>query len=419
MGKTTSEKIFSQASGRDAYARDVVIAKIDSAMAHDGTALLAIEAFEEMGGKKLWDPRQVFLVLDHVAPSATENFSMVHKRMREFAHIHGANFFEVGSGNCHQLMVESGFVQPGAVAVGADSHTCTYGGLGAFATGIGSTEMAAVFLSGKLWFKVPETVSVTFEGSLPHMVTAKDVILGTIGEIGADGATYQAIEFQGLTIKQMSIDGRLTLCNMAVEMGAKTGIVEPDRKTIEYLANMRLEAEKTLVSDKDAEYSRRFEFDASRLEPQVSCPHYVDNVRPVGAVEGVRVDQVFLGTCTNGRLEDLRLAAAILKDEKVEKGVRMIVVPASRSIYLRAMKEGLIEVFLNSGCVVCNPGCGPCVGAHQGLLAPGEVCASTSNRNFRGRMGSMDAEIYLVSPATAAATAIKGEITDPRRLQIK
>jgi homoaconitate hydratase family protein len=414
LGKTISEKILSKASGKEVYAGDIVVAEVHGAMAHDGTALLAIEAFEEMGGEKLWNPSRVFLVLDHVAPSATEAFSKVHKRMRDFALEHRANFHEVGSGVCHQLMVESGYVQPGRVIVGADSHTCTYGALGAFATGIGSTEMAAVFLSGKLWFKVPETMRVIWEGSLPYMVTPKDVILKTIGTVKADGATYQAIEFRGATVDEMSVEGRLTLCNMAVEMGAKTGIVEPDRKTVEYLHSQGVRPEKPIVGDHDAQYAQTLTFDASELEPQVACPHYVDNVKPVTDVEGVLVNQVFLGSCTNGRMEDLRLAAGILKGRRVAKGVRLIVIPASRKVYLQALKEGLIEVFVKSGGMVCNPGCGPCVGAHQGILAPGEVCVSTSNRNFRGRMGCMDAEIYLVSPATAAATAINGAITDPR-----
>jgi len=417
LGKTISEKILSRASGKDAYAGDIVVAEVNAAMAHDGTALLAIEAFEEMRGEKLWNPSRVFLVLDHVAPSATEAFSKVHKRIRDFAFEHGANFYEVGSGVCHQLMVESGYVQSGRVIVGADSHTCTYGALGAFATGIGSTEMAAVFLSGKLWFKVPETMRVIWEGSLPYMVTPKDVILKTIGTVKADGATYQTIEFRGPAVDEMSVEGRLTLCNMAVEMGAKTGIVEPDRKTVEYLHSQAVRPEKPTIGDHDAQYAQTLTFDASELEPQVACPHYVDNVKPVTDVEGVLVNQVFLGSCTNGRMEDLRLAAGILKGKKVAKGVRMIVIPASRKVYLQALKEGLIEVFVESGGMVCNPGCGPCVGAHQGILAPGEVCVSTSNRNFRGRMGCMDAEIYLVSPATAAATAINGAITDPRGLK--
>ena len=414
VGKTISEKIFSAASGRDVWAGDLVVAEVSSAMAHDGTALLAIEAFEEMGGTKVWNPSRVALFLDHVAPSSNETFSKVHKRMRRFAFKHGISLYEVGSGVCHQLMIEEGYVRPGELVVGADSHTCTYGALGAFATGIGSTEMAAVFLSGRLWFKVPETLKVEIEGSLPPFVTPKDVALRVIGEVGADGATYQAVEFHGSTIEEMSVEGRLTLCNMAVEMGAKTGIINPDEKTYSYLAQLGLNPGRGFSSDPDAQYAKTLEFDVSSLEPQVACPHAVDNVKPVSEVEGTPVDQVFLGSCTNGRIEDLRLAAKILEGKVVKRGLRMIVTPASRRVYLQALREGLIETFVKAGCAVCNPGCGPCVGAHQGVLAPGEVCLSTSNRNFKGRMGCTDAEIYLASPATAAATAITGRITDPR-----
>ncbi len=416
MGKTISEKIFSQASKTDAQAGDLVIASVDGAMSHDGTALLAIEAFQGMGGTNLWDPSRVVLVVDHVAPSATEAFSKVHKTMREFAAKYGANFFEVGSGVCHQLMIESGHAYPGSLVVGSDSHTCTYGAVGAFATGIGSTEMAAVFLSGKLWFKVPETMKISVEGTLPPMVFPKDVILKTCGVVGADGATYKAIEFCGSAVQSMSVEGRLTLCNMAVEMGAKAGIVEPDQKTLNYLAALGHKPAEGYKSDDDAKFSETLRLDASSLEPQISCPHNVDNVKPVKELEGKEVNQVFLGSCTNGRLEDLSVAAEILKGKKLAKGVRMIVTPASKRVYLQALGAGLIETFLNAGCAVCNPGCGPCAGAHQGILAPGEICVSTSNRNFRGRMGSVDAGIYLVSPATAAATAIEGRITDPRRL---
>jgi len=415
MGKTISEKIFSRASGKDVYAGDLVIAGVDGAMAHDGTALLAIKAFRDMGGEKLWDPSRVVLVIDHVAPSATEAFSKVHKLMREFAFSQGTHFYDVGSGICHQLMIESGHAYPGSLVVGSDSHTCTYGAVGAFATGIGSTEIAAVFLSGKLWFKVPETMKIEIEGDLQPMVLPKDVILKIVGTVKADGATYQAIEFHGSTVKAMNVEGRLTLCNMAVEMGAKTGIIEPDAETLSYLTALGLKPVGGFKSDGDAEFSRNLSLDVSDIEPQVSCPHIVDNVKPITEVEGIEVNQVFLGSCTNGRLDDLRVAAEILKGKKVKREVRMIVIPVSRRVYFQALKEGLIEIFLKAGCAVCNPGCGPCAGAHEGVLAPGEVCVSTSNRNFRGRMGSMDAEIYLVSPATAAVTAIEGKITDPRR----
>jgi 3-isopropylmalate/(R)-2-methylmalate dehydratase large subunit len=416
MGKTISEKILSHASGKDAYAGDLVIANIDGAMTHDSMVKLVIEAFQEMGGKKLWDPSRVAFVIDHVAPSPNESFSAVHKMMRQFALKAGVNFYEVGSGVCHQLMVESSLAFPGGLLVGTDSHTCTYGAVGAFATGIGSTEMAAVFLSGKLWFKVPEAFRVVVDGELPPMVFPKDVILKIVGQVKADGATYKAIEYQGSTVKAMDVEGMLTLTNMAVEMGAKTGLVAPDTKTASYISSLGHKPRKGFVSDEDSQYSEELKLNVSNLEPQVACPHTVDNVKPITAAEGKEVNQVFLGSCTNGRLSDLRVAAEILKGKKVKKGVRMIVVPASRTVYLQALKEGLIEVFLNAGCAVCNPGCGPCAGGHQGILAAGEVCISTSNRNFKARMGSAESEIYLASPATAAATAIEGKITDPRRL---
>ena len=412
--KTITEKILSSASGKDVYAGDIVIAQVDAAMAHDGTALLVIQAFKEMGDQNVWDPSKIAFFIDHVAPSSNENFSKVHKKMRSFASKHKFKFYEIGSGVCHQLMVEEGFAKPGCLIVGADSHTCTYGALGAFATGIGSTEMAAVFLSGKLWFKVPESFKIIVEGNLPPNVTPKDAILKIIGKIGADGATYKAVEFQGSTIDAMSIEGRLTLCNMTVEMGAKTGIINPDDKTYSYLERLGIKCLSGFISDPHAEYEYTLEFDVSDLEPQIACPHTVDNVKPVSEVEGVPINQVFLGSCTNGRIEDLRIAARILKGKRINEGLRMIVVPASRRVYLEALREGLIEIFLKAGCTICNPGCGPCVGAHQGVLAPGEVCLSTSNRNFKGRMGCMDAEIYLSSPATAAASALTGEITDPR-----
>ncbi|MCW4021472.1 MAG: 3-isopropylmalate dehydratase large subunit [Candidatus Bathyarchaeota archaeon] len=416
MGKTISEKIFSRASGSDAYAGDLVIASVDAAMMHDGMGLLVIKAFKEMRGERLWNPSRVAVVIDHVAPSANEAFSNVHKMMREFGLRHGASFYEVGSGVCHQLMIESGLVFPAGLVVGSDSHTCTYGAIGAFATGIGSTEMAAVFLSGKIWFKVPETVKIVIEGDLPPMVFPKDVILKVVGTVTADGATYKAVEFQGSTVRAMDVEGRLTLSNMAVEMGAKTGLIEPDDKTTGYLASLGHQPQEGFKSDGDAEFSEAFTLNVSGLEPQVACPHTVDNIKPVAELEGMEVNQVFLGSCTNGRVYDLRIVAEILKGKKVKKGVRMIVTPASRRVYVQALKEGLIEVFLDAGCAVCNPGCGPCAGGHQGILAPGEVCVSTSNRNFRARMGSVDSEIYLVSPATAAVTAVEGRLTDPRRV---
>jgi 3-isopropylmalate/(R)-2-methylmalate dehydratase large subunit len=416
MGMTITEKILSKASGSKVSPGDIVVADIDVAMAHDGTAPLTINAFQEMGGEKVWDPKKIILIIDHVVPSASEGTSELHGMMREFATKQKLKHFYYGEGVCHQLLPERGHVKPGALIVGADSHTCTHGALGAFSTGIGSTEMAAVLVSGKLWFKVPETLKFNVEGNLPAGVLPKDVALHIVGEMKSSGATYKAVEFSGPTVKDMSVAGRMTLCNMAVEMGAKTGIVEPDSKVVNYLKN-RVEGEVELTTnDRGAEYEETLEFEVGSLEPQVACPHLVDNVKPVSEVGKIEVNQVFLGSCTNGRLEDLESAGAVLKGKRIAPGTRMIVTPASKEIYKKALQKGLINIFMEAGCTVCNPGCGPCAGAHQGILAPGEVCISTSNRNFLGRMGSPEAEIYLASPLTAAASAVTGRITDPRTI---
>ena len=413
MGKTISEKILSHASGRDVYAGDIVVASIDAAMMHDGMGQLVMDAFREMGGKSLWDATRVAVVIDHVAPSAYESFSKVHKAMREFAFKHNTRFYEVGSGVCHQLMIESGLVFPGGLVVGSDSHTCTYGALGAFATGIGSTEMAAVFATGEIWLRVPSTIRINATGSFKKHVTPKDLILYVIGKIGAAGATYKAVEFMGSTLSQISISGRMTLCNMTVEMGAKTGLINPDEETFNYVKSRARRPFRALKSDPDAKYEKTLEVDVDRLEPQIACPHSVDNVKPVKSVEGTEINQAFLGSCTNGRLEDLKAAAEILKGKKISRGVRMIVTPASQEVYLQALKNGFLEIFVKAGALVTNPTCGACFGGHMGLLAPGEVCVSSSNRNFVGRMGSPEAEIYLASPVTVAASALAGKIVDP------
>ncbi|MEM1658734.1 MAG: 3-isopropylmalate dehydratase large subunit [Candidatus Jordarchaeales archaeon] len=414
MGKTLAEKILSLASGTDAYQGDIVVANVDFAMAQDGTAPLAIEAFKSMGVEKVWDPSRIALVIDHNAPSPNEGVSKLHKLMREWATSQGVILYDIGEGVCHQVMVERGHVKPGRVVLGADSHTCTYGALGALATGIGSTEMAAVFASGQLWLRVPETFLVIVEGKLPNGVYAKDIVLSVIGKVGADGATYMAVEYTGSTIKELSLDGRLTLCNMAVEMGGKTGLVAPDEKVVSFLKERGITGGyELLASDEDADFAEKLELDAEDLVPVVACPHSVDNVKSVEEVEGTPVSQVFIGTCTNGRIEDLRIAARVMKGRKVR--VRTIIVPASREIYLKALREGLIEAFVEAGATVCNPGCGPCVGTHQGIPSPGDVVISTANRNFKGRMGCDDAEIYLASPHTAALAAVTGEIRDPRR----
>jgi 3-isopropylmalate/(R)-2-methylmalate dehydratase large subunit len=315
------------------------------------------------------------------------------------------------------VMPEKGHVRPGELIVGADSHTCTYGAFGAFATGIGSTEMAAVFVTGNLWFKVPEVIKLNVTGRFQNFVTPKDLILNIIGQIKADGAIYNGIEFAGPTIGNMSVDGRMVLCNMAVEMGAKTGIIESDETTLNYVKSRTEEPFKPVKSDSDTAYKGVLDTDVTDLEPQVSCPHSVDNVKLISEVNKVEIDQAFIGSCTNGRLEDLRLAAKLLEGRKASKRVRLLVVPASQEVYLEALQEGLIQTFLEAGAIMCNPTCGPCLGGHLGLLAPGETCISSSNRNFLGRMGSQKAYVYLASPATVAASALTGKITDPRLLK--
>lgn len=413
------EKILAKASGRDEVAPgEVVEASIDVAMVHDLTGPLTIESFRKIGVEKVWDNQRIVIVLDHIVPASSVRAAELHAMLREFAKEQKIeNFYDVGQGGvCHQVMPEKGHVRPGELIVGADSHTCTYGALGAFATGIGSTEMAAVFATGTLWFRVPRVIRVHVRGKFQEFVTPKDLILHVIGQMGVDGAIYDGLEFAGPAVRGMSIDGRMTLCNMSVEMGAKTGIVEPDETTLSYVRSRTDKPFEPLKSDVDAFYKKVLDVDVADMEPQVSYPHSVDNVKPVTEVDGVEVNQAFLGSCTNGRLEDLRLAAKIMRGRKVEKGVRMLVTPASQEVYLQALKEGLIETFVEAGAYVCNPTCGACIGGHLGLLAPEEVCISSSNRNFVGRMGSPKAQIYLASPTTVAASAVTGKITDPRAL---
>lgn len=411
MDKTIAEKIFSEKSGKDVYAGDIVIAKIDQIALQDGTAPLAIRQLENLGvGVKA--ARITHFFIDHAAPSPRKELSNDHKLIREFASKIGADFNPPGEGIIHQVMVEK-HVKPGDLVVGADSHTCTYGGLGAFATGMGSTDIAVAIALGKNWFRVPETFRIEVEGRLPKGVFAKDLILSIIGKLGVDGATYKALEFHGECIEKMKIDERLTIANMAIECGAKAGLFESDNNTREFLAEMGRESDFRLVkADENAEYEKEIFIDASELIPVVSKPHNVDNVVGVEDVVGTEVDQVFIGTCTNGRLSDLEITARILKSRKVR--TRLIVGPASRKVYLDALDKGYIKTIIEAGGVVIPPGCGPCVGIHMGVLADGEVCVSTQNRNFKGRMGNPDAYIYLASPATAAASAVKGEISDPR-----
>jgi 3-isopropylmalate/(R)-2-methylmalate dehydratase large subunit len=414
------EKILANASGKQQVSPgEIIEANIDAAMIHDLTGPLAIKSFREIGAKKVWDNNKVIIILDHLVPASSIISANLHRIVRNFAEEQNIeNFYDVGRGGvCHQVMPEKGHVRPREVIVGADSHTCTYGAFGAFATGIGSTEMAAVFATGKLWFRVPEVIKVNVTGKFQKMVTAKDLTLNIVGKIGADGAIYKGLEFSGSTIRNMSVDGRMVLSNMAVEMGAKAGIIEPDKKTVDYVKTRTDKPFKPVKSDTDSVYEKIVDVDVSDLEPQVAVPHSVDNVKPVSEVEDTEVDQAFIGSCTNGRLEDLRSAAQILKGKKIAGGVRLIVIPASQEIYLNALNEGLIKTFMEAGATIGNPNCGPCLGGHMGIMADGEACISSSNRNFVGRMGSTKSYVYLASPATVAASAITGKITDPRRLK--
>ncbi len=413
------EKILARASDKqEVSSGEIVEAKIDTAMIHDLTGPLAIKSFREIGAKKVWNNTRIVVIIDHIVPASSVRSATLHKIVRNFVKEQKIkNFYDVGLGGvCHQVMPEKGHVRPGETIVGADSHTCTYGAFGAFATGIGSTEMAAVFVTGKLWFMVPEVIKVNVTGKYQKLVTPKDLTLKLVKKIGADGAIYKGLEFGGPTIKNMSIDGRMALCNMAVEMGAKAGIIEPDQKTLDYVKTRTDKPINPVKSDPDAKYERTLELDISKLEPQIAVPHAVDNVKPVSEEEETEINQGFIGSCTNGRLEDLRSAAQILKGRKVARGVRLLVIPASQEIYLNALTEGLIKIFMEAGATIGNPNCGPCLGGHMGLLAEDEVCISSSNRNFTGRMGSTKSYVYLASPTTVAASAVTGKITDPRIL---
>jgi homoaconitate hydratase family protein len=422
MKMNISEKILAKASGKTSvHPGDIVDANVDVIMVHDLTGPLAVEAFKKIGVNKVWNNEKVVIILDHQIPAESVKMAELHKMLRKFAKEQTVRIYDVGQGGiCHQVMPEKGYVKPGSLIVGADSHTCTYGAFGAFATGIGSTEAAAVFATGKIWLKVPEAIKVNVKGQFQKYVTPKDLVLSIIGKMGVDGAIYKSLEFTGPTVKSMSIAGRMTVCNMAVEMGAKNGIVEPDETTRKFLEGRIPNAQasfESLKSDADATYEKTINFDASDLEPQVACPSSVDNVKPISNVGDVAIDQAFIGSCTNGRIEDLRLAAQILKGKKVKNGVRALVIPASQEVYAQALKEGLVEVFTEAGALVCGATCGPCLGGHIGVLASGETCVSTSNRNFIGRMGSPEASVYLASPATVAASALTGKLTDPRKVE--
>jgi methanogen homoaconitase large subunit len=411
-----TEKILAKASGsKEVHPEEIIEANIDLAMSHDGTSPPTIKNFDQFA-EKVWDPDKIVIVFDHNIPANNIGSAEFQKITRKFAQKQGIHkIFAHGEGICHQVLPEKGLIKPGMVIAGADSHTCTYGAFGAFATGMGATDIAMVYATGKTWFMVPETFKINVNGILQKNTTAKDLILKIIGEIGSYGATYRALEFTGQTIAEMNVSGRMTLCNMAVESGAKNGIMEPNKAVLKYLKARNVSPFEIFRSDENSEYEREYYFEIDELEPQIACPHNVDNVHPLSKVGGASIDQAFIGSCTNGRLEDLQLAAKVLAGKKVHEDVRLIVVPASKKIYMDALKEGIIEIFLNSGAIVCNPGCGPCLGAHMGAMGRDEVCIATTNRNFVGRMGDPKSEVYLANPIVVASSAIAGEIRGPNK----
>jgi 3-isopropylmalate/(R)-2-methylmalate dehydratase large subunit len=416
---TITEKILAAHAGKkNVSPGDLIDARIDLALGNDITAPMAIEAFKEIGAKKVFNRDRVVLVPDHFAPAKDILSAEQCKVLKEFAKAQRlTHYFEVGeAGIEHALLPDKGLVLPGDVVIGADSHTCTYGAVGAFSTGVGSTDLAAVMATGRLWFKVPESLKLIFRGKVNRWVSGKDFILYTIGQIGVDGALYQAMEFSGEAIRSLPMSSRFTIANMAVEAGGKNGIFEPDETTIQYVKARAERPYRLYSSDPDAHYADVKEFNASNIHPQVALPHIPSNVKDVREVGKIEIDQVVIGSCTNGRLDDLRIAAKILKGKKVAPYVRLIVIPATVEIYRQALKEGLFEVFLSAGAVISPPTCGPCLGGYMGILAEGERSLATTNRNFRGRMGHAQSEVYLSSPAVAAASAVKGRICHPEEV---
>lgn len=419
MGMTITEKILAAHAGKDVVRPgELINAKIDVVMCHDVTTPPAISMLQERGMDEVFDKEKIVVIPDHFVPNKDIKSAELAKRLREWVRKHGLkNYYEVGiNGVCHAVLPEDGWVLPGATIVSGDSHTCTHGALGAFSTGIGSTDLAASIYAGELWFRVPESMKFVLNGKFNDGVLSKDVILDIIRRIGVDGALYKAMEFTGPVIDELSVEGRLTITNMAIEAGGKNGIINPDDKTLAYVNERTDKTFTAYTSDADAEYSDVLEIDCTSLEPMVACPHLPSNVKTAKEVEDTVIDQVYIGSCTNGRIEDLRIAADILKGKKIADNLRCIVVPASTKIWRQANAEGLFDIFSDAQCVVSSPTCGACLGGWMGVLASGEKCVSTTNRNFVGRMGSPESEVYLASPATAAATALTGHITDPREV---
>ncbi len=419
MGMTITEKILAAHVGRDRVRPgDIINAKVDVVLGNDVTAPVAIKEFEKLGAEGVFDKERIVLVPDHFTPNKDIKAAEQSKIVREFARKYGiVNYFEVGRmGIEHCLLPEAGLVLPGDLIIGADSHTCTYGAVGAFATGVGSTDMAAAMALGEAWFKVPETIKFIYKGKLNPWVTGKDLILYTIGDIGVSGALYKSMEFTGDVIKNLSMDARFTMANMAIEAGGKNGIFEPDEVCLEYVNRRAQRGFAIYSSDKNADYAQVIEYDVSNIEPQVAFPHLPENTRPISDVGEVKIDQAVIGSCTNGRIEDLRVAAEVLKGKTIHKNVRLIILPGTQEILLQAIREGLVEIFIRAGAAVSTPTCGPCLGGHMGILANGERAISTTNRNFVGRMGHPGSEVYLANPAVAAASAVRGRICSPEEV---
>lgn len=415
---TLIEKILAAHTDKDKVnSGQFVNVRVDMILANDITAPIAIKEFGRIGISSVFNPEKVVLVPDHFTPNKDIASAEQARLMRQFARQQGVNYFEVGEmGIEHVILPEKGLVLPGDVVIGADSHTCTYGALGAFATGMGSTDIAAAMATGDIWMKVPPTIKFVYNGKLDKWVTGKDLILYTIGDIGVDGALYAAMEFSGEAIDSMSMDGRFTMANMAIEAGAKAGVFYADGKTLDYIKSRAKRPYTVYEPDEDAEYMKTIEYDVSSLEPQVAFPHSPANTRPISKVGDIKIDQAVIGSCTNGRLEDLQIAAKVIKGRKVHPDVRCIIIPGSQQVYLDALKEGLVETFIEAGAVVSTPTCGPCLGGHMGILAAGERCISTTNRNFVGRMGSIESEVYLSNPAVAAASAVASSIVSPEQV---
>ena len=411
------EKILAKNSGRDRVKTgEIVTARVDFAEIND-LYLQTVYSFREMNGDKVWDKDRVAFVFDHYAPAPTIKTAQIHKEMREFARENDLIYhFDINAGICHQVMPEAGLIYPGSIIVATDSHTTTHGAFGALGTGVGATDMATILISGKLWFRVPEIIEIRIDGTPREGVLPKDIVLFLMGQIKADGAVYKAIDFTGSYIEQLGVAGRMTICNMAVEMGAKTAYMQPNQEVLEYVSKKAVRPFEVVYTDDEFEYSESYCFDISDLTPQVAAPHSVDNVYPIHELDEIRIDQGFIGTCTGGRLEDIKVAADILRGKKISDHVRLIVIPASTQVMMEAIERGYFQDLVDAGATISTPGCGPCLSAHEGVLAPNEVCITASNRNFPGRMGSARAEIYLASPATVAASVLTGYLTNPLSL---